>query len=42
MDKVKEIGIFSLGISNLTLAELYFGAYNSKHTETNLQNISNF
>lgn len=42
MGKVKEIGIFSLGISNVTLAELYFGAYNSKHTETNLQNISNF
>ncbi len=26
-NKVKEIGVFSLSISNATLAELYFGAY---------------
>ena len=29
-NKVKEIGVFSLSISNATLAELYFGAYNSQ------------
>jgi tRNA(fMet)-specific endonuclease VapC len=27
--KVKEIGVFSLSVSNAMLAELYFGAYNS-------------
>lgn len=42
VNKVKKIGIFSIGISNATLAELYFGAYNSKHVEANLQNISVF
>jgi len=42
INKVKEIGIFSIGISNATLAELYFGAYNSKHIKENLQNISAF
>ncbi len=42
MDKIKEIGIFSIGISNVTLAELYFGAYNSKHIQENLHNISTF
>jgi len=42
INKVKEIGIFSIGISNATLAELYFGAYNSKHVKENLRNISAF
>ncbi len=42
INKVKEIGIFSIGISNATLAELYFGAYNSKHIKENLRNISAF
>ena len=40
--KVRETGIFSLGISNATLAELYFGAYNSKMVEENLQRIAVF
>ncbi len=40
--KVREIGIFSLVISNATLAELYFGAYNSKNLEENLKRITVF
>ena len=28
--KVREIGVYSLSISNCVLAELYFGAYRSK------------
>ena len=40
--KVRETGIFSLAISNATLAELYFGAYNSKKIEENLKRISVF
>jgi tRNA(fMet)-specific endonuclease VapC len=42
INKVKKTGIFSIGISNATLAELYFGAYNSKHIKENLKNISAF
>lgn len=42
INKVKETGIFSIGISNATLAELFFGAYNSKHIKENLRNISAF
>ncbi|MCD4845741.1 MAG: type II toxin-antitoxin system VapC family toxin [Methanosarcinales archaeon] len=40
--KVKEIGIFSLSVSNATLAELYFGAYNSKKVDANLKRIDEF
>lgn len=40
--KVKEIGVFSLSISNATLAELYFGAYNSKKVDANLKRIDEF
>jgi len=42
INKVKKIGIFSIGIANATLAELYFGAHNSKHIKENLRNISAF
>ena len=42
MDKVKSIGVYSLGITNASLAELYFGAYNSSHIQENLNNISVF
>jgi tRNA(fMet)-specific endonuclease VapC len=42
MEKIRKIGIFSIGISNATLAELYFGAYNSEYIKANLQNISVF
>lgn len=40
--KVKEIGVFSLAVANGTLAELYFGAYNSKKVEENLKRIELF
>lgn len=40
--KVKEIGVFSLSVSNATLAELYFGAYNSQKVDANLQRINEF
>ena len=40
--KVKETGVFSLAISNATLAELYFGAYYSKKVEENLKRITVF
>lgn len=41
-EKVREIGVFSLSISNVTLAELYFGAYNSKKVDANLKRIDLF
>ena len=37
--KVKEIGVYSLSISNCVLAGLYFGAYNSKKDKENLRRI---
>jgi len=40
--KVEEVGVFSLAISNSVLAELYFGAYNSKKAEDNLKRINFF
>lgn len=40
--KVEEVGVFSLAISNSVLAELYFGAYNSKKIEDNLKRINLF
>ena len=40
--KVSEIGVFSISISNATLAELYFGAYNSKKIDANLERIRLF
>jgi len=40
--KVKEIGVYSLSISNCVLAELYFGACNSKRVEENLRRIDLF
>jgi len=40
--KVKEIGVFSLSVSNATLAELYFGAYNSQKVDANLKRINAF
>ena len=41
-NKVKEIGVFSLAVTNSALAELYFGAYNSKKIEENLKRIELF
>jgi len=40
--KVREIGVYSLSISNCVLAELYFGAYRSKKIEENLKRIELF
>ena len=40
--KVSEIGISSLAISNTVLAELYFGAWNSRKKEKNIIQIENF
>ncbi len=40
--KIREIGIYSISISNATLAELYFGAYNSKKVYENLERIDIF
>ncbi len=41
-EKVREIGVFSISISNVTLAELYFGAYNSRKVDANLKRIDLF
>lgn len=40
--KINEIGIFSFSISNATLAELYFGAYNSRNVSANIERIKSF
>lgn len=40
--KVEEIGVYSFALSNCVLAELYFGAYNSKKVEENLKRIDLF
>lgn len=38
-NKIRDIGIYSISISNATLAELYFVAYNSKKVNANLERI---
>ena len=40
--KIGKIGIYSFSISNATLAELYFGAYNSRNVSTNIKRIETF
>lgn len=40
--KVQEIGVYSLALSYNVLAELYFGAYNSKKIDANLHRIEVF
>ena len=40
--RVEKIGVYSLAVSNSVLAELYFGAYNSKKVEENLKRIELF
>lgn len=42
ISKVKDTGVFSIGISNVTLAELYYGAYLSEYVESNISNIIEF
>ncbi len=39
---VREVGVFSLSIANVTLAELYFGAYNSRKVDANIKRIEIF
>jgi len=41
-NKIAQIGLSSIVISNATLSELYFGAYNSKKVAENLQRIALF
>ncbi len=41
-DKVREVGIYSIGISVISLAELYFGAYNSSKVDDNLKLVERF
>lgn len=40
--KVLQVGTESLGLTVVTLAELKFGAYNSKKVKENLKNIDKF
>lgn len=40
--KIREIGVYSLFVSNCILAELYFGAYRSKRVTENLKRIELF
>lgn len=42
MKKVQEVGAYSLALSYSVLAELYFGAYNSKKVDANLHRIEAF
>ena len=42
IQKVREIGIFSISICNATLGELYFGAYCSRKVEANIKRILGF
>lgn len=41
-NKVAESGISSIAVCNSILAELYFGAYNSRKTAENLERIERF
>lgn len=40
--RVREVGVYSLAVANCVLAELYFGAHNSKKVEQNIQRIEEF
>ena len=40
--KIREMGVYSISISNATLGELYFGAYYSKKVEENIKRIRAF
>jgi tRNA(fMet)-specific endonuclease VapC len=40
--RIAQVGIETISVSILTVGELYFGAYNSKRLETNLERISEF
>ena len=40
--RVQEVGVYSLAVANCVLAELYFGARNSKKVDENIQRIEEF
>lgn len=40
--KVRDIGVSNLAVSNAVLAELYYGAFNSSRVKTNLATIETF
>ena len=40
--RIAQVGKETITVSILTVGELYFGAYNSKRLETNLERISEF
>jgi len=41
-ERFKQLEIGTLKISSITVAELYFGAYNSQNTEKNVEIVKNF
>ena len=41
-EKFKKLELGTLKISSITVAELYFGAYNSQNFEKNIETIKNF
>ena len=41
-EKFKKLEIGTLKISSITVAELYFGAYNSQNIEKNIETVKNF
>ena len=41
-EKFKQLEIGALKISSITIAELYFGAYNSQNIERNIEIVKNF
>ncbi len=41
-EKFKQLEIGTLKISSITIAELYFGAYNSQNIEKNIEIVKNF
>ncbi len=41
-EKFKQLEIGALKISSITIAELYFGAYNSQNIEKNIEIVKNF
>ena len=41
-ERFKQLEIGTLKISSITVAELYFGAYNSQNIEKNIETVKNF
>jgi tRNA(fMet)-specific endonuclease VapC len=41
-EKVRDIGVSNLAVSNAILAELYYGAFNSSRVKSNLATIETF